>query len=372
MKKERSFCIIMLALLLCAGASIYIITPDSFSEHENRALAAMPQLTPQSVTSKRFFEDVSAFYRDQFPFRKELTSTKAAVERLLLRSENGSVIFGKGGYLIARHDYESLDVLRGNVSAISQFQNAMQKEGKDVRISLAPRAIDVLGDALPALYPTEYNEKIYEAIALPNLLDGRTAFAHSTLSDNVWYKTDHHFTSKGAYLFYAAMCEQYGIEPYSPDFFTVELVSDSFFGTSYSKAQATGTSPDNIELYRCERDRNFTVYFPNSSKSLSGFYDFSALQKKDKYQIFLSGNSDVVQIREDGGSSKPRLLLIKDSFANSVVPFLALHFDIDLIDLRYYKGSFAEYLSENSFDEIGILCGADTLATDRSMVFINS
>ena len=372
MKKEKSFCTVMLILLLCIGSSIFIITPRTFSEHENRSLATLPKLTPESIWNKTFFEDISSFYRDQFVFRQALLSTRSLTEALLLRGENGSVIFGDEGYLIARHDYESLDILSENVSAISKFSDKMKDLGKDVKISIAPRAVDVLSEGLPASYPTEYDKRIYGTIDRLDTLDGRAVFDECCLSDNVWYKTDHHWTTKGAYLFYRSMCEQYGIEPYGLELFTIESVSEDFLGTSYSKSQAIHATADTIELYRYENDRNFTVYLPSTSKSISGFYDFSALQKKDKYQIFLSGNSDVVQIRENGAEQKPRLLLIKDSFANSSVPFLALHFDIDLIDLRYYKGSLSEYIEKNGFDRIGILCGADTLATDRSMIFINS
>ena len=148
--------------------------------------------------------------------------------------------------------------------------------------------------------------------------------------------------------------------------FTVEAVNDSFLGTTFSRLGINDLKrKDTILLYRYKDDDSFLVSEPSTNKTTFGFYDFDALSQFDKYKVFLGGNTDIIRIR-DTTKDKPRLLLIKDSFANSIVPFLAIHYDIDMIDLRYYKGSIQKYMNENTFDSILVLYGIDTLSSDVS------
>jgi hypothetical protein len=130
------------------------------------------------------------------------------------------------------------------------------------------------------------------------------------------------------------------------------------------------TKSDDIYVYRYIGDDYVSVLFPSSDKEIMGFYDTTKLDKKDKYSIFLGGNHDLVKIRKNNDASK-RILILKDSFANSLVPFIARHFDIDMIDLRYYKGSVKNYIEENKFDAIFFVYGIDTLATDKSTIYIS-
>ncbi len=371
-KGEKFFSIFILIILCSFGAVMVFGSHKDFSEEENRSLSTSVQITPQSIVDGKFFSGVSDFCRDQFPGRDLFLRAKVTLERMMFRTESNGVIFGYNGYLVARHDYGERETLKKNLAAISDFSRAMNNEGKQVSVAVAPRAIDVLGAHLPATFPSLYSKNIYSYLAGYDLTDGRKAFRGARPDEYIWYRTDHHWTTHGAYLFYLSICDQLGIEAYDKSFFDIQQVSDRFLGTTYSKVLTGASDADKIELYRYAHDNSFSLYFPTSNKSMCGFYDFSALEKKDKYQIFLSGNTDIIQIRENGMSDKPRLLLIKDSFANSLVPFLALHFDIDLIDLRYFEGSVTEYAEANGFDTVAILCGIDTLATERRISLISA
>ena len=139
-------------------------------------------------------------------------------------------------------------------------------------------------------------------------------------------------------------------------------MSENFFGTVWSKSGAYWTKPDKISVFEHLDDDKITVYDCQSEKKLEfGLYDESKLKIKDKYAVFLGGDHGHIKISD--GAEKPRLLVIKDSYFNSLAPFLCRHFELDVIDLRYFSGSVAEYAREQGIDWILILCGLDSLAS---------
>lgn len=366
MKITKLFCLFCLITSLMLGMEVIFGKKKDLSATENRALKSSLNITADSFSNNTLSSEFSSFFKDQFPFRQGLIHLTSRLERLMLKRENNSVIFGKDGFLIARHDYEDNNIIRSNIASVSSFL----EKNSNARLFVAPRAIDVLKEKLPLHYPYYHNEKIYNELSWIDYYDPRELF-RTSYSDKLWYKTDHHWSTDGAYLFYTAICREYGIEAYPEEFFRRETVSCDFRGTSHSKAMID-LSSDDIVLYRFQNDENFTLTYPTTNNVQKGFYDFSQLEKKDKYQIFLGGNTDIIEINENTSISKPKILLIKDSFANSVSPFLALHFDIELIDLRYYKGSLSRYIEDKNFEHIIILCGIDTLATDRSITALSN
>ena len=151
----------------------------------------------------------------------------------------------------------------------------------------------------------------------------------------LYYKTDHHRNADGAYLLYVESCKKLGVIPFEKSYFTKQTVCDDFLGTAFSRSCLPEfcVSPDTITLYRYEGDENVKITVHDTETSHLGFYDFSKLETADKYAVFLGGNYAHATVFTNG--EKPTLLLIKDSFANAVVPLLSLHFNIELIDPRY-------------------------------------
>jgi len=184
----------------------------------------------------------------------------------------------------------------------------------------------------------------------------------------VWYKTDHHWTTLGAYHAYAALGELCGYEPAPLDRFRVEVAADDFRGTTVSASGFNWIGGEEMHFYRYDGDENYAVEIllgGEVARTLDGFYDRSYLEKKDKYAAFLSSNNGHMRIRSASGEARPTMLLIKDSFAHSVVPFLAQHYDLEILDLRYYRSSVAGFLAEHPVDRVLILVGVDTLATSN-------
>jgi hypothetical protein len=151
--------------------------------------------------------------------------------------------------------------------------------------------------------------------------------------------------------------------PKEEEFFKKVKVSDSFYGSSHSKSGGMADFPDEVWLWRYEGDTDYEIRDLSTGESRSSLYDPSALSRKDHYEIFLGGNTAALTVSSPE-RDRPRLLLIKDSFANALIPFLSLHFDLTVLDLRYGVPSS---LDPSDFQRILILQGADTLATDPSL-----
>ena len=365
--RKADLCLIAVSALLLFSLSIsfFLLPQKSFSEEENRGLTTWKSPTAKELFDGRAAAHLSAVYADQFPLRTALTALKAQTERLLGKRENNGVFFGTNGGLIPRNEYASLAVAQKNLAAVSSFfSNA------DIPCSLliAPRAMDVMIHSVPTVYsPDTEIFSLLSKLTLPYVLPLTALRSAATSGETVWYKTDHHWTSLGAYLAYTELMEFLGYAPHPLSYFTEQTVSQSFLGTSHAKIGGIATSPDTVTLFRYQGDEEYVIINRDSGQTVQGFYAWEALEKKDQYQIFLGGNFNRLSISLPDGQNRPRMLLIKDSFANALVPFLALHFDLELVDLRYYERSLTNLLANESFDCLLIVQGIDTLATDKSM-----
>jgi len=184
---------------------------------------------------------------------------------------------------------------------------------------------------------------------------------------NLYYNTDHHWNTHGAYFAYTQICNRMGIVPYQKEYFSQIIASENFRGTSYTRSglPTTLVNEDTVTIYRYDNDERFIVEYHENEEIRQGFYDNTALESIDKYSVFLGGNYPYLSISDSKNADKEKLLLIKDSFANSVIPFLALHFDIEVIDPRYCNRTFlTEQLERTDIDKTLILVGFETLKQD--------
>jgi len=180
-------------------------------------------------------------------------------------------------------------------------------------------------------------------------------------ADSIYFKTDHHYTSYGAYIAYREYCKYRGTEPKPLDSFNVVEFGKEFYGTMYSKAADFTTEPDTISVPTINED-NIEV-----SGGINKIYDYDALNRKDKYTIYFGGNYGVVNIRTKVDNGK-RLLIIKDSYANSLVPYLTSEYEhITMVDPRFYTGSIGQVISDNGINEILIFYEMSNFVNDSEM-----
>ena len=353
MKKISEFISIftVCALLIGFGAAFWLLPDKPLSEMENRMLTERPQFTVNRLLSGEYTEQIGTYFADQFPARDAFVGLKAYAELALLKGENNGVLL-KDGHLIPLPGEVNDTQLERNVKSMSVFAEAVSVP---VYVAATPRSVDVFSEKLPAAYPRESANDLYakyhtlsEAYGLPTV-DLFTPLCES----GDYYRTDHHYTTDGAYLCYLNLADRLGYTPYDWDYFTLETASDSFCGTSMRSSGFYLTRKDTITLYRYPSDGDYRVIIKEDGRTINGFYDFDALSATDQYAVFLGGNhgrADV--ILPDAEEERPKLLMIRDSFADCLVPFLALHYDITLLDLRYYRGNIQKTVAEEGFDAV--------------------
>lgn len=334
-----------------AAAVILVFTVADFfhgsrvySETENRVLAQRPKFSAQEVFFGSYTSDYEEYVTDQFVGRDKWIYIKSMTDIALQKKELGGVYLGKDDYLIEQHlpqDYtETMEAKK-----LELLERLVQEW--DATVMLVPTADNILTDKLPA------NAVFYDETALLERVaalaqDGRYVDVYAALRERdqkeIYYRTDHHWTSLGAYYGYLAWAEAVGEEPYMYDLAQMVTASESFLGTLHSKINLSHT-PDRIQYFSetVQKPVRITYDFQRTTDS---FYEESYLETKNQYGFFLDDNHAFVQIATPYRSGKT-LFVIKDSYANCLIPLLAPHYEtINVLDLRYYNGRLFSLMEE--------------------------
>ncbi len=386
-KISNWLCAILSMGFIFVFAILLFVMPDkSFSAEENRTLATFPEFTKESFFSGEFGEEFGDYMADQFPFRNFFVGVKAASESLQLKQTNNDT-FISGDFLVARNDYPSETHLETNITAASVFAGAAEKRGMTVVAAFAGRKADVYDNMLPNVYGSYYSDRIWTKLdeiaeegGLEYLNLRNTLREHSDDRDDLYYNSDHHWTTHGAYIAYCEIMKEFGEEPYAEEEFEIETVTEEFYGTTWSAAGVKWAEGDKIDFYRFDGDEDYTMKILDKGGAFAetegfsyvtednlkfaqtkGFYVDKFLSEKDKYAAFIGGNFGLTKITKDTDEERETLLIVKDSFSHSLVPFLARHYDLVLVDLRYYSKSMINYAEENEIDKVLLLYNMETL-----------
>ena len=241
-----------------------------------------------------------------------------------------------------------------------------------VLLGLIPSAAEVWKDRLPQGAPSfdqaAFIQNAAEKTGLPtvDLLGALTEHA----GEPIYYRTDHHWTTRGAFYGANALLTALGKESLKEIDFTPEVASMDFNGTLYSTSGIHWLAPDTIEYWVSEDDLRVTSW--KSSKEEPGrLYDRSYLEHKDKYSSFLGGNQPLCVLENPAITDGSKLLLIRDSYSDSLAPFLAQRFsEVHLVDLRYYHTSVADYMAEQGIDTAVVLYSVSNFLADRNLIYL--
>ena len=350
---------------------VNIIIPDrEMSEEENRMLASKPKLTFSTLVNGDFMEQYEEYLSDQFAGRDLWHRMKVALDRFGgSRMENG-IYVGKDGQLLQDIQVPDQEHLSENLDAIKEFTETYQDI--PVTMILVPDAACILNDRLPWLASVEDQNQMISMVE-QSLGDSVTwVDAASALNkhkrEKIYYLTDHHWTSLGAFYTFQEAATALGIEEDVSDKFLSYTVSDSFNGVLASESGAGLGTEENIDIYvPREGDNDVIVNYVNESKRTTSLYDSSKLETKDQYGVFLGGNTSLIDIRTVSTSQK-RLLVVKDSFANSFIPFLAPYYrEIVVVDPRYYSGTIEDIMSSYRITDALFLYSGNSFFTDNSI-----
>ena len=377
MKKDRQRKVqeklvgIIFILTLFLFLIINVIVPDrEKSVQENRMLATKPKFRLSSLISGDYDEKFEAYMDDQFVGRDMWRKLKVTVDRICgSRLENG-VYIGRNGQLLEQIEVADENHLAANIKAIKSFSESQKKI--PVRMMLVPDAANVLNHSLPSLAKPEDQTQMFSMVRKDlgdsvEWIDVSTELnKHKT--EKIYYKTDHHWTTLGAFYAFQAAAPSLGIEGDLSGKYVSYAVSDSFNGMLASKSGVNLGEKEQIDIYvPTEEDTDLIVDYVDEGKRSTSLYDSSKLKEKDQYTVFLGGNSSLLDIRTVSTSTK-RLLLVKDSFANSFIPFLTPYYrEIVVVDPRYYSGTINDLMDSYRISEVLFLYSGNTFFKDNNI-----
>ncbi|WP_313528588.1 DHHW family protein [Anaerotignum sp.] len=371
MKRNHYLITITFALLLGGFTTLNAIMPaKGFSESENRYLATFPQFSRDKFLDGTFAAEFETYTTDQFPFRDAFIGLNVMSEYIVGKKDSNGVYFGQDGYLFEKVDTIKEGQLDKNMQSLETFFHTLKEKNIAPVAMIVPTAPFVLQEKLPA-FATQYNQQfIFDELegALGNEFLNTLPTLQENQNKDIYYRTDHHWTTQGAFVAYQELCRYWGLSTPSEVDYAKELVSDTFLGTIYSKVQLPNVQSDSI--YRYVDDDGFRVTY-DFQKETNSLYQEDALAKRDKYAYFLDGNHAITEIKTRTANGK-HLLVIKDSFAHCFVPFLTKNFEtITMIDYRYFNGSTLELLEAKNITDALVLYNSINFAEDTDFFNIN-
>lgn len=350
---------------------VNLLLPDKEqSEEENRVLETLPAPSLTSVLNGDFMEQWESYMSDQFAGRNLWRSLKVGLDRLGgSRMENG-VYIGRDGQLLEDIAVPDNELFTANINAVKSFANTYSDI--PATVMLIPDAACILSDSLPAFASVEDQRQMFSMVERGLGASVKWVDAYSTLNkhkaEKLYYKTDHHWTTQGAFYVFQEAAASLGIEEDVSDDYVSYTVTDSFNGVLASKSGVGLDEKEQIDIYvPTEGDDDVVVNYVDEGKKRTSLYDSSKLETRDKYGVFFGGNTSVMDIRTVSTSQK-RLLVVKDSFADCFIPFLTPYYrEIVVVDPRYYSGTMTDIMDTYRITDILILYSGNTFMTDNNI-----
>ncbi|MDR1754502.1 MAG: hypothetical protein LBR74_06295 [Eubacterium sp.] len=340
-----------------------------FSENENRYLASFPNISLNSLTDKEFMEGFDKWDSDMFIWREKWINIKNNSERVMGKM-NISGVYTYGGRMMQSWE-RNIEKTAKNLDAIDMFSK--RYPGLTMYFLLAPTSLEIYNDLLPAAANFDVDDMRKYISYCENYLTGVTPInvtdiLYQNRDKYIFYRTDHHWTSLGANLAYLESGRVMGFSPYSIDDFTVERAADDFRGTLYSKTLDSAVEPDIIDYYILsggDPETTISVLGEEGYQSRSSIYFREYLDKKDKYSSFLGQNTPLLKIKSKLRNDMGKLLVFKDSYAHSLIPFLAKNWgEITVVDMRYINVDYNQYINPEEYDSVMFIYNAVTFSED--------
>lgn len=342
MKKAGRISIIAVFVFLTAFFPLcsLIKGESDFSVKENRALMTRPAVSFDDILDGSFQKDYDEYLSDQFIFRDFWVGANTVLFRCIGKKDVNGVFFGRDGYLAEKYVPSDFDEeLYGyNIDVLSEFLNRESESNINTSCIFVPSKGTVLKNRLPH-FAKEFDSG-FVCTEISSLTQGNakvldlTSALRAHNNEYIYYKTDHHWTVKGAYYGYNEIASSFGLNRHSADYYDFKTVSRSFVGSTYDKVQR-GSTRDTIIKTDVNNAHIISVDYDGDFETQKTLYQNSFLKEKNKYDFLLGGNFRQITIKTDVNNGKT-LLLIKDSYSNSLIPFIAENYSkIIMIDLRY-------------------------------------
>ena len=375
MKKTTSALMgtVFLVILMAVFIANIIIPDKKNSDEENRVLQQLPSFSVSAYKEGRFESKIEDYASDQFILRNGFIRLKTAADTALGGLESNGVYRCRDNYLMEDITVPTKDVKESNTSALTAFKEA----NPDLKMYflLAPNAANILSDKLPVAVSTanqnKYMDDFFETVESLGItpIDVRDTFKEAEKDTQLYYRTDHHWTTDGAYLAFGQVNSV--MELGNKVTYTDYAVKNDFRGTLASKSGFVNGMDDAIKIYLPAEDsegyENSVIYYSDTKEKTTRFYQVDSLDTKDAYTVFGGSNHPMYTVRTPLDTDR-HLLLIKDSYANSMVPFLSQCFsEIVVVDPRYFYDNIQDIISSESITDVLFLYNANTFFADMSL-----
>lgn len=368
MKSSKNIVVVLVAVIV----SIIIITltllfivldKKEFSDTENRYLQKFPEFSFESLESGEYIRKLETYLTDHFPFRNEFMFLKTSVLKGIGQTKISDLYLGEDGYLLEEYTVtpESTTI---PVDVLNRFNDNLP-ENTNMSLMLVPTSVEIYSEKLPK-YATNTSQKDVIDYVYKNInFDGINVYDYlekeSTTID-LYYKTDHHWNTFGAYLGFVAYMNYLGEKDLERP--TFEKITDEFYGTFYSKL--IDNSLEKESMYKLKDDETeYVVRDVATNTIIDSIYEEKWLNEKDKYSYFLGQNKALLEIQNKSIDNNKKILIVKDSYANSMVPFIAQKYEFTyVIDPRLYRLDVSDYVKENEIDEVLLVYNVKTVETD--------
>ena len=377
MKKKRLnipnliTCIAFFAILISMPVITAILPKKDSSEMENKSLADMPEISAKAVFNRTYMNKLETYISDHFAGRVGWIKARTVLETSLGKQERNGIYILENRLVekVKEPDYDSVDK---GIAAINKFA---EENDVPVFVMIVPTSAEIYADELPKNAPNAdqlgFIRYVYENLNKSVTTIGVYQTMMSNRDDYIYYRTDHHWTTKGAYLAYANAGKRMGYNPVPEDMYDIEHAGIDFIGTFYSKALYDGVEKDILDFYHLAEGSSVTevavtTNYGEEPAVYNSMYFREYLAVKDKYSSFLGTNKPLITIKSDNDGGK--LLVVKDSYAHCYVPFLTQHYsEITLIDLRYINISYNKIVDPNEYDQVLILYNASSFMSDTDI-----
>ena len=332
------------AVLFVLGVADLCNSDRVYSESENRVLASRPVFSWESLISGKYGDAYEEYMSDQFTGRDKWVGIKTRADILFRKKEVNGVYLGSDHYLIGVNDPEEYtqQMEDSRIVSLKKLVNRW-----DAKVMLVPTADNILTDKLPAFAPcydeTRLLAKVKESVGEEHYIDVYSALQEHA-GEPIYYRTDHHWTSLGAYYGFLAWADSMGKFPYPYNTAGMKTVSEDFQGTLQSRINVAWTK-DKIQYFPETEKKPVTVTY-DFADTADSLYAPEYLETKNQYGFFLNDNHAFIEIHTGYNAGKT-LFVIKDSYANSMIPLLTAHYEtIYVVDLRYFNGKLFQLMEQ--------------------------
>ena len=368
MKNNKNTIVVLIAItvsmiIITLMLLFFVLSKKEFSDTENRYLEKFPEFSFASLESGEYIKKLETYLTDHFPFRNEFMFLKTSVLKGIGQTKISDLYLGDDGYLLQEYT-TTPDSTTIPIDVLNKFYDNLP-EYTSMSLMLVPTSVDIYSEKLPK-YATNTSQKdvidyVYNNINF-NGIDVYNYLEKESKNIELYYKTDHHWNTFGAYLGYVAYMNSLGIENLDrPEF---EKITDEFYGTFYSKL--IDNSLEKESMYKLKDDDiEYRMRDVARDTVTNTIYEEKWLNEKDKYSYFLGQNKALLEIQNMSNKNGKKVLIVKDSYGNSMIPFIAKDYEYTyVIDPRLYRLDVSDYVKENEIQEVLLVYNVKTVETD--------